>query len=203
MKKEMTIRKTYKWSPLLLMLSLLLITVFSVLLPESTLAVTPKIAAGDDHTIALRSNGTLWAWGWNGYGQVGDGTTTDRHSPVQIGSDTNWVAIAAGDWHTIALKSNGTLWSWGSNGLGQLGDGTTTNKNRPVQIGSDPTWVAIAGGYYHTIALKSNGTLWAWGWNGYGQLGDGTNIDKNSPVPIQLITISQETILAQRERSCN
>ena len=87
-----------------------------------------SIAAGDYHTIALKSDGTLWAWGLNGNGQLGDGTTLYRYTPVQIGTDTNWVSIAAGGWHTVGLKSDGTLWAWGGNGYGQLGDGTTTNK---------------------------------------------------------------------------
>jgi alpha-tubulin suppressor-like RCC1 family protein len=146
------------------------------------------IAAGDNHTIALKSNGTLWAWGFNSNGQLGDGTNgfgKDKKAPVQIGSDTDWVAIAGGGWHTIALKSDGTLWAWGLNGEGQLGDGTNTDKNAPVKIGTDTDWVAIAAGQNHTVALKSNGTLWAWGENTEGQLGDGTNTDKkNTPMQI-------------------
>jgi alpha-tubulin suppressor-like RCC1 family protein/PKD repeat protein len=133
-----------------------------------------SIAAGEEHTIALKSDGTLWAWGRNAYGQLGDGTTTDRYSPTQIGTDTDWVSIAAGSRHTIALKSDGTLWAWGANGVGQLGDGTTTDRYSPTQIGTDTDWVSIAAGGYFTIALKSDGTLWAWGANGVGQLGDGT-----------------------------
>jgi alpha-tubulin suppressor-like RCC1 family protein len=149
-----------------------------------------SIAAGGVHTIALKSNGTLWAWGDNEYGQLGDGTNdeyTDKNTPVQIGTDTNWVSIAAGFGHTIALKSNGTLWAWGNNEYGQLGDDTYTNENAPVQIGTDTNWVFIAAGLGHTIALKSNGTLWAWGWNLFGQLGDGTNgeyTDKYIPIQI-------------------
>jgi calcium-activated chloride channel regulator 4 len=142
------------------------------------------IEGGYLHTIALKSNGTLWAWGSNDSGQLGDGTNSNKNSPVQIGSDTTWSAIAAGYLHTIALKSNGTLWTWGYNSSGQLGDGTNSNKNSPVQIGSDTTWRAIAAGEWHTIALKSDGTLWAWGSNYFGQLGDGTNSNRNSPVQI-------------------
>ena len=145
-----------------------------------------QIEAGLYHSISLKSN-TLWAWGDNRYGQLGDGTTTNRWSPVQIGTDTNWISIAAGWMHTIALKSDGTIWAWGRNEYGQLGDGTTTNRSWPVQIGTDNYWVSIAAGGEHTIALKSDGTLWAWGFNGYGQLGNGTE-NKWSPVQVGMDT---------------
>ena len=147
-------------------------------------AVTPQIAADTYHTIALKSDGTLWAWGQNGSGQLGDGTNTDKNAPVQIGTGTNWLSIAAGLYHTIALKSDGTLWAWGYNDWGQLGDGTNTDRWSPVQIGTGTNWLSIAAGEMHTIALKSDGTLWAWGRNGNGQLGNGTNTTKNAPVKI-------------------
>jgi alpha-tubulin suppressor-like RCC1 family protein len=147
-------------------------------------AVTPQIAAGYFHSLALNSDGTLWAWGFNGYGQLGIGTTNNSNSQKQIGSDNNWFSIAAGYFHNLAIRSDGTLWAWGNNLSGQLGDGTTTNSNSPKQIGSDNNWVSIAAGYYHTLALRSDGTLWAWGYNGYGQLGDGTTIDSKIPKQI-------------------
>ncbi|MCP4578578.1 MAG: SUMF1/EgtB/PvdO family nonheme iron enzyme, partial [Deltaproteobacteria bacterium] len=145
-----------------------------------------KIAAaqGGYHTMALKNDGTLWAWGRNDYGELGDGTFVDRHSPVQIGSDTDWTKIAAGAFHTMALKRDGTLWAWGFNYYGQLGDGTVVYRHSPVQIGSDTDWAKIAAGGFHTIALKNDGTLWAWGRNDYGELGDGTFVDRHSPVQI-------------------
>ncbi|MDP3112124.1 MAG: hypothetical protein Q8M71_08490 [Thermodesulfovibrionales bacterium] len=93
-----------------------------------------SISAGYVHTIALKSDGTLWAWGANWWGQLGDGTNTDRWSPQQIGADNTWASIAAGTFHTIAMKSDGTLWVWGDNRWGQLGDGTNTYRWSPVQI---------------------------------------------------------------------
>jgi len=89
------------------------------------------IAAGGDHTVALKSDGTLWAWGLNSQGQLGDGTTTNKATPTQIGSATNWSAIAAGSNNTVGLRSDGTLWAWGNNYYGNLGDGTTTNRHTP------------------------------------------------------------------------
>ena len=149
------------------------------------LVAATSIEAGDGHTVALKSDGTLWAWGWNYNGQLGDGTTEEvRYTPVQVGSATNWAAVAAGYWHTIALQLDGTLWAWGYNNNGQLGTGDNTDRCSPVQIGSDTDWVAVAAGDWHTVALKSDGTLWAWGWNGAYQLGTGDNTDRYSPVQI-------------------
>ncbi len=142
------------------------------------------IAAGGSHTVALKSDGTLWAWGDNDYGQLGDGTTTDKATPTQIGSATNWSAIAAGSRHTVGLKSDGTLWTWGRNPYGQLGDGTTVDKYSPTQVGSATNWSTVAAGRHHTASLTSDGTLWAWGRNDYGQLGDGTTASKNTPTQI-------------------
>jgi alpha-tubulin suppressor-like RCC1 family protein len=133
-------------------------------------------------------NGSLWAWGDNTYGQLGDGTTTDKYTPVQIGTANNWVSVTAGASWTVALKSDGTLWAWGLNGSGQLGDGTVINKSTPTQIGSATNWVSVTAGDAHTVALKSDGSLWAWGYNFFGQLGDGTAIDKSIPTQIGTAT---------------
>src|SRR3989344_6242212 len=156
-----------------------------------------SISTGGLHTLAIKSDGTLWAWGYNSGGQLGDGTATQRNSPVQIGTGNNWTSIAAGYYHTIAIKSDGTLWAWGYNGYGQLGDGTMVNKSSPAQIGTDNNWASIEAGGYHTLAIKSDGTLWAWGDNGYGQLGDGTNTDRFSPVQVFEL-ISSYTLTANK-----
>jgi hypothetical protein len=143
-------------------------------LTQAAVAVPAKVAAGDSHTVAILEDGTLWAWGYNGDGQLGDGTTNNGISPVQVGVATNWNSVVAGYTHTVALKSDGTLWAWGWNNSGQLGDGTTTDSLSPIQIGVATNWSSVAAGYLHTVALKSDGTLWAWGENGSNQLGDGT-----------------------------
>lgn len=145
------------------------------------------IAAGDTHTVAIKSDGTLSTWGNNTFGQLGDGTTTAKTLPTQIGSATNWKTIVAGGNHNLALKFDGTLWAWGANTYGQFGDGTITDKALPTQIGTATDWSAIAG-HGHTLALKTDGTLWAWGFNAYGQLGDGTIIDKTVPTQIGTAT---------------
>jgi alpha-tubulin suppressor-like RCC1 family protein len=150
-------------------------------------AITHAIAAGGAHSLAIRSDGTLWAWGFNKRGQLGDGTTTHRHSPVQVLTDV--VSVAAGYRHSLAIRSDGTLWAWGSNKRGQLGDGTTTHRHSPVQVLTDVVSVT-AGGGSHSLAIRRDGTLWAWGWNKYGQLGDGTTTDRHSPVQVLTNVVS-------------
>ncbi len=139
-----------------------------------------KVAAAWYHTLAIKSDGTLWATGYNGYGQLGTGDTTTRDSFVQVLSAAS--AVAAGEAHTLAIKSDGTLWATGRNKYGQLGTGDTVDRSSFVQVLSAVS--AVAAGMYHTLAIKSDGTLWATGRNNYGQLGTGDNNDRNSFVQI-------------------
>ena len=114
-----------------------------------------RLAAGGYHSAYIHNDGTLWAWGANNYGQLGDGTTIDSAIPVQIGSDDDWAQITAGFQHTLALKLDGTLWAWGANNYGQLGDGTTIDSTIPVQIGSDNDWALTTAGSYYSLAITS------------------------------------------------
>ena len=147
------------------------------------------VSNGEEHIVALKSDGSLWAWGNNEYGQLGDGSGASQDTLIRIGSDTNWSAISAGVYHTVALKSDGTLWAWGNNEYGQLGDGSGVDQDTPIRIGSDTNWSSISAGGYHAIALKSDGSLWAWGNNECdphegGQLGDGSQVDRYTPIRI-------------------
>lgn len=134
-----------------------------------------SIDAGSAHSIALKSDGTVWTWGANYAGQLGHGTTIERSVPVQVPNLTNVISISAGFTHSLALKSDGTVWSWGNNDYGRLGDGTETKRLSPVQVKSLSNVKAISAGNMHSIALKNDGTIWGWGSNNNGQLGNTNN----------------------------
>ena len=158
------------------------------------------IAAGDSHSLALCSDGTVAAWGYNANGQLGNNTTNSSFVPVAVNADSGVsalygktaVAIAAGHGHSLALCSDGTVAAWGNNMWGQLGDNTTTNRSVPASVNTASgsalyakTVVAIAAGGSHSLALCSDGTLAAWGKNGQGQLGDNTSgINRLVPVSV-------------------
>lgn len=143
-----------------------------------------SISCGGSHTIALKTNGTLWAWGLNSFGQLGNGNTTNSNILVQVGTDTDWAYISAGDEFSLALKTNGSLWAWGRNDNSQLGDGTTVAKNSPIQIGNQTNWESISAGANHSLAIKTNGNLYGWGVNSLGQLGNGGTANESAPVKI-------------------
>jgi len=131
----------------------------------------------------------LWAWGNNLYGQLGNGTTTNYSSPIQVGSLTDWKIIDGGGSHVVALKNDGTLWTWGDNTYGQLGIGYPTFYSSPVQVGVLTNWKQVCGGTDCTFAIKTDGTLWAWGYNNNGRFGNGSNTTSySSPIQIGSLT---------------
>lgn len=142
--------------------------------------------------VAIKNNGTLWAWGNNTNGQVGDGTFVHKFTPVQVGTDTNWKEIAAGYSHAMALKTNGTLWTWGNSDYFALGYGTgfgqPLDKNIPTQLGTETNWKSIAAGDRYSLALKTDGTVWGWGYNTANQIN---------------INGSGEYVMAPQQRSSN
>jgi alpha-tubulin suppressor-like RCC1 family protein len=142
------------------------------------------VAGGVVQTLALKSDGSVWAWGDNEVGQLGDGTDANRNLPIAVPGLSNVTVIAAGYFHSLALDAHGTVWAWGDNDSGQLGDGTTTNRSQPVAIAGPTNVTALVGGVKHSLALAANGTVWSWGDNASGQLGDGTTFNRSHPEPV-------------------
>jgi alpha-tubulin suppressor-like RCC1 family protein len=145
-----------------------------------------QVSAGSYHNLGLRSNGTAWAWGSQGFGQLGDGTTTLRSSPVSVvGGFTDWVELNAGYSHSLGIRKDGTAWAWGINGYGRLGDGTAVARSSPVSVvGGFTDWIQLSAGQFHNLGLRANGTAWAWGTGSQGRLGDGTSTSRSSPVSV-------------------
>lgn len=143
------------------------------------------ISAGSMHALALRSDGTVWAWGSNMNGELGIGSTSNSYTPVKINSLTDVKSISAGMFYSIAVKTDGTVWVWGANYSGQLGDGTSTNRTLPYRLTGISQAKSASAGEYHALVLKEDGTVWAWGQNNYGQLGDGTYSSRMSPTKVQ------------------
>jgi alpha-tubulin suppressor-like RCC1 family protein len=143
-----------------------------------------QVDCGTTYVAAIKTDGTLWLWGNNDRGQLGDNTTIRKSSPVQtVSGGTNWKQVACGSQITAATKTDGTLWLWGSNDRGQLGDNTTIAKSSPVQTVSGGTnWKQVANGARTPSAIKTDGTLWTWGNNNVGQLGINNTFDRSSPV---------------------
>jgi alpha-tubulin suppressor-like RCC1 family protein len=158
-----------------------------------TLTTWSKIATGSRSVYAIKTDGTLWSWGYNGdvlneIGCLGDGTTLNRSSPVQIGTMTNWSFVRGGDLWAHAIKTDGSLWAWGTNGSANLGDGTVIARSSPVQIGTQTTWSTLGGTTQVTMAIKTDGTMWGWGTNTAGAIGDNTVVTKSSPVQVGTLT---------------
>jgi alpha-tubulin suppressor-like RCC1 family protein len=140
------------------------------------------------NSVFLSTSGSVSGWGYNGVGELGDGTLTDRLSAVQVPNLTGVIAVSAGLDHSLAVRADGTVWAWGANGYGQLGDGSTTTRRSPVRVPGLTGVTAVAAGAYQSLALRSDGTVWSWGFNALGQLGDGTTTDRRLPVAVSGLT---------------
>lgn len=141
------------------------------------------VSLGADFCVALKQDGTLWAWGHNESGQLGIGSFEDKMVPTKVGMESDWDSISAGYGFVVALKTDGTIWVWGRNDFG-LGNDPANPTNIPSQVGADNDWKFINAGGAHSFAIKNDGTLWAWGRNDFGQLGNG--LFANSNVPVQV-----------------
>ena len=143
-----------------------------------------QVNTGGTHIAAIKTDGTLWTWGFGNNGQLGDNTTGTKSTPVTtFAGGTNWKQVSGGYSHTAAIKTDGTLWTWGNGGDGRLGDNTATTKSIPVTTFAGGTnWKQVSSGDAHTAAIKTDGTLWTWGNGGDGQLGDNTDTNRSTPV---------------------
>ncbi len=151
-----------------------------------------QVSISGAFTCALKTDGTVWCWGNNAAGKLGDGTTTNRSRPVQVSGLTGVTSVEAGYDFTCALKSNGTVWCWGTNGNGQLGNGTTTNSSTPVQVTGLTNATQLATGPGHACVVKSDATVACWGWNVHAMLGDGTYTTRTTPVSVSGITTANQ-----------
>jgi len=142
-----------------------------------------QVSGGIQHTAAVKTDGTLWTWGCNGQGRLGDNSSVNRSSPgTTAGGGTTWCQVSLGNIHSAAVKTDGTLWTWGYNGSGRLGDNSISTKSSPVTTaGGGTTWHQVSLGNIHSAAVKTDGTLWTWGYNGGGQLGDNSTLARSSP----------------------
>jgi len=139
-------------------------------------------------SLVIKTDGTLWAWGYGPGGRLGLGNTTSYSSPKQVGALTNWSKISVGYFNVLTTKTDGTLWAWGGNGFGQLGLGNITYYSSPKQIGSLTTWLTTAAGAYSSYAIKTDGTLWSWARNDYGELGLNNTTSYSSPKQVGSLT---------------
>ena len=146
------------------------------------------IAGGRDQMLAVKSDGTVWAWGYNAFGNLGDGTFTTRTTPVQVSGLTGAIDVAGGRDHSLVLKSDGTVWCFGYNVHGECGVGNTSNKNLPVQVSGLTGVTAITAGANHSVALKSDGTVWTWGQGSNGRLGNNSTANRSTPVQVSNLT---------------
>jgi len=148
-----------------------------------------KITTAEHFCVAVKSNGTMWSWGYNYQGQLGLGDVVVRSSPVQIGSATDWYsASAGGKGGVVAVKTNGTIWTWGRGASGRLGLNDTANRSSPTQVGALTNWSSASMAYNFCVAIKTDGSLWAWGYNTYGELGLGDTVSRSSPVQVGALT---------------
>lgn len=164
-----------------------------------TLTNWKTMSCGGYHTLAIKTDGTLWGWGYNGQANLGLGDTTNRSSPVQIGTGSSWQSISATNTRSFAIRNDGTLWAAGAQTSGALGNGYTSGTRTTfTQIGALTNWKQVSAGRYHTLAIKTDGTLWAWGNNNYGNLGLGDRTATSSPVQVGTLTNWKQVVTGSR-----
>jgi alpha-tubulin suppressor-like RCC1 family protein len=164
-------------------------TAYSSPVQVGTLTTWKQVSPGSSHTMAIKTDGTLWGWGGNSFGGLGLNNTTTFSSPVQVGTLTNWKQVASGSNSSAAIKTDGSLWAWGLNNTGAVGQNTTTTAySSPMQVGTLTTWKQVTCGLGSFHAIKTDGTLWSCGYNNNGQLGQNSRTSVSSPVQVGSLT---------------
>jgi alpha-tubulin suppressor-like RCC1 family protein len=158
--------------------------------------------SGGNHTACVKTDGTLWTWGQGNFGQLGLGDTSERSSPVQVGTLTDWKQVSCGQIQTACVKTDGTLWTWGSNFAGALGLGDVVDRSSPVQVGTLTNWKQVSLGASHAACVKTDGTLWTWGDNFAGALGLENEVDRSSPVQVGTLTNWKQVDLGDNYAAC-
>jgi alpha-tubulin suppressor-like RCC1 family protein len=172
------------------MKKLLLLSIFVLISSFTTFGQTGTgcwrmVSAGQNFSLGIKMDGTLWGWGLNGNLLGLNGNIVNQNLPIQIGSANDWATVSAGNVHSLAVKTNGTLWSWGNGQFGQLGNGVFNSATWTVtQVGTATDWLTVSAGNRFSIAIKTTGTLWSWGLNANGQLGINNTIDQAIPVQV-------------------
>jgi hypothetical protein len=167
-----------------LMKSYLFFALLSIPILMSLSSTAQHISAGGRHTLVICEDSTAQSWGYNGYGQLGNGNITEQYSGVKVIGLSEVVFVAGGLFHSIFIKKDGTAWTCGRNKLGPLGDGTSTDRHIPVQVSKLSDVIQASGGGEHSLFLKRDHTVWACGANAAGQLGDGSTLNKMEPVAV-------------------
>lgn len=147
-----------------------------------------SLSAGSGHNLAVKTDGTAWAWGNNQWGQLGNGGNGTYSAPTRVYGLTNVALVSAGSSHSLAVKSDGTVWAWGNNDFGALGDGTNTDSAYRVQVKYLTSVKFVSAGYSFNLAVKTGGSVFAWGYNEQGQLGDGTTYNSSTPKPVSSLS---------------
>ena len=147
-------------------------------------ALAMKVGAGHSHSFLIKDDRSLWAWGDNFSGQLGDGTQIERSSPVKLAGLASIVAAVGGEAHSVAVGADGSVYGWGVNDRGQVGDGTTRTRLLPTPVTGISGAAGVAVGANHVVVIKADGTVWAWGRNDVGELGDGSTTQRNAPVRV-------------------
>lgn len=177
--------------------------------PTQVSGLTSGVAAiitGYQHSCALLTDGSMKCWGYNGYGQIGDGTTTNRTVPTQVSGLTSGGQVTvSGAHHNCVMLTDGAVKCWGYNGYGGLGDGTFTTRKVPIQVSgliAGSGVLALTAGWYHSCALLTGGSMKCWGYNGLGQIGDNTLTNRTTPVTVQGLSAAVQSIAAGHHVTC-